>query len=137
MKLDKKKQLAARVLNVGKGRIIFDNMHLDEIKEAITKQDIRDLHKSGAIRIRDEKGTRKIEKRKTKKRAGKKKKKINRKKQEYVRITRKLRAYVFELKNQKKINSEQYKKLREKIKSRAFRSKAHLKEYLLEFLKIK
>lgn len=137
MKLDKKKQLAARVLKVGKRRIIFDNAHLNDIKEAITKQDIRDLHSSGVIKIREEKGKRKKRKRRTKKRAGKRKKNINRRKQEYVKITRKLRAYVLELKNQKKINVEEYKKLRNKIRARTFRSKSHLKEHLLESLGIK
>jgi len=41
MKLDKKKNLAKRVLNVGKERIIFVKERLSEIKEAITKQDIK------------------------------------------------------------------------------------------------
>ena len=47
MNLSKKKALAARTLNVGKARILFNVQRLGEIKEAITKQDIRDLHKEG------------------------------------------------------------------------------------------
>ena len=42
-KLDRRKDLASRVLGVGKRRIIFDSSRLSEIKEAITKQDIKDL----------------------------------------------------------------------------------------------
>ena len=40
MNLGKKKQLAARTLGVGKSRVHFVNENLNEIKEAITKQDI-------------------------------------------------------------------------------------------------
>ena len=43
MNLQKKKELAARTLTIGKDRIMFNTSRLDEIKEAITKQDIKDL----------------------------------------------------------------------------------------------
>ena len=59
MKLDKK-QLVARTFNVGIDRIVFNKERLAEIKEAITKQDIRDLTKDGAITIREIKGRRKV-----------------------------------------------------------------------------
>ena len=36
MNLESKKRLAAKALNVGAGRIKFDESRLDEIKEAIT-----------------------------------------------------------------------------------------------------
>ena len=130
MKLNKKKELAAKTLKVGKRRIILSEERLDEIKEAITKQDIKDLNKSGAIKIKEIKGRKKIKKRTTKRRAGKIKKKVNKRKQQYVKITRKLRAYIKELKNQGKIENEEYKDLRKKIRARDFKSKAQLKEYL-------
>jgi len=130
MKLDKKKQLAARVLKIGKGRVIFEEERADEIKEAITKQDIKDLHSQGIIKIKPVRGRKKIKKRKTKKRAGKIKKKVKKRKQEYVKITRKLRNYIKELKKQEKISREEHLELRKKIRARAFKSKAQLKEYL-------
>lgn len=132
MKLDKKKQLAARTLKVGKGRIIFDNSKFDEIKEAITRQDIRDLVSVGAIKIKEEKGRRKKKRRRTKRREGKIKKKIKRRKQKYVKLTRKLRDYIAKLKKQGKISKDQYYKIRKKIRAKDFRSKAHLKEYIKE-----
>jgi len=49
MNLGKKKLLAARTLKVGKARIFFVDSRKSEIKEAITKQDIRDLKQDGAI----------------------------------------------------------------------------------------
>jgi large subunit ribosomal protein L19e len=130
MKLDKKKELAAKTLKVGKGRICFSIENLAEIKEAITKQDIRDLAKQGIIKIKLVKGRKKIKKRKTKRGPGKIKKRIKRRKQEYVKITRKLRGYIKELTKQEKIEKEEYRELRKKIRARTFKSKAQLKEYL-------
>ncbi len=130
MKLDKKKQLAAKALNVGKGKIIFDEDRLDEIKEAITKQDIRDLEKAGAIRIRETKGRKKVRKRKTKRGAGRIKMNVKKRKETYAKITRKLRGYLKSLKENKKMEHEEYRDLRKKIRARYFKSKAQLKEYL-------
>ena len=76
MKLEKKKELASRTLNVGKGRIAFVSSRNKEIKEAITKQDIRDLVIDGAIVIKEVKGRKKIVGRKNKRRAGKIKKSV-------------------------------------------------------------
>ena len=55
MKLEKKKSLVVRTLGVGKARIVFNTQRLSEINEAITKQDIKDLHKSVAIIIIEKK----------------------------------------------------------------------------------
>src|SRR3990167_6861646 len=63
MKLDKKKNLAAKTLGVGRDRVIFNINRLDEIKEAITKQDIRDLFSNGAIAVRDIKGRKAVKRR--------------------------------------------------------------------------
>ena len=130
MNLSKKKQLASKVLKVGKKRIHFNNENLAEIKEAITKQDIKDLHKEGIIKIKPVKGRKRIKKRKTRRGPGKIKKKIRKRKQTYVKITRKLREYLKHLKKQRIISNELFLGLRKKIRMRDFRSKAHLKEYL-------
>lgn len=130
MNIGKKKLLAARTLRIGKERIVFVQSRLDEIKEAITKQDIRDLQKEGAIIIKGIKGRRKIKKKGKKRSAGNIKKKLNKRKQEYVRMTRKLRSYVAEMKKQGKLSKEDVSDIRKKIRNRIFRSKAHLKEYI-------
>lgn len=131
--LSNKKALAARTLNVGKKRIYFNSDNLTEIKEAITKQDIRDLYSEGAIRIKPIKGRKKIKGRKTKRGPGKIKRTINRRKQTYVKITRKLRSYLKELKRIEAIENTLYIELRKKIRMREFKSKAHLKEYLKDY----
>ncbi len=129
MNLNKKKSLAIRTLKVGKQRIVFLHSRLDEIKEAITKQDIRDLQKEGAILVKEIKGRKKVEKRNNRS-PGNIRKKVNKRKQEYVIMTRKLRKYVAEMKKQGKLSKEEVIDMRKKIRNKIFRSKAHLKEYM-------
>jgi large subunit ribosomal protein L19e len=129
MKINKR-DLAAKALKVGKERIVFVRARIEEIKEAITKQDIRDLAESGAIIIKPVKGRRKNVKRKNRRGPGKIKKKTNKRKNEYVTITRKLRNYVGELKKQGKLTPEEVKEIRKNIRNRAFKSKANLKLYV-------
>lgn len=135
MNLIKKKKLAQEVLGKGKKKIVFVNSRLDEIKEALTKQDIRDLQKEGAIIVKENKGRRKLTKRKNKRGPGKIKKNVNTRKQDYVIMTRKLRKYVAELKERKILTRDEVTDIRKKIRNRQFRSKAHLKEYISELKK--
>jgi len=130
MQLAKKRELAAKVLGVGKNRIVFVEERHNEIKEAISRQDIKDLHKSGAILTKEVKGRRTIVKRKNRRRVGKIKKKVNNRKAEYVIITRKLRAFVRGAFRMGKINAEEKREIRKQIRARKFKSKRQLKEYL-------
>lgn len=130
MKLDKKKRLAAKTLGVGQERVVFNRERLDEIKEIITKQDVRDLVASGAISIREIKGSRTVERRKTRRRTGSIRKKVKPGKRAYVLRTRKLRAYIAQLLKQGKVTKEQYLKLRKEIRASIFRNKSHMKEHM-------
>jgi len=130
MNLRNKKELASKVLGAGKNRIKFDSARLKEIKEAITKQDIKDLYKDGFIEVKPEKGRRKLKKRKLRRGPGKIKRKIYKRKKTYVKITRKLRAYLKELKKRGEISRQDYWDLRKKVKSKFFKNKLGLKEYL-------
>ena len=127
MNLRNKKELAARTFGIGKKRIVFIESRKDEIKDAITKQDMRDLVASGAIVIKQVKGRRIIE-RKRSRSTGNIRKIINKRKQEYVAITRKLRAYTKGIIS--KINKEELKKIRKKIRSREFKNKIDIKKYV-------
>ena len=129
MNIGKKKSLAIRTLKVGKERIVFLKPRLDEIKEAITKQDIRDLQKEGAIIVKGIKGRKKVKKI-NKRSTGNIRKKVNKRKKDYVIMTRKLRRYVAEMKKQGVLNKEEISDIRNKIRNRIFRSKAHLKNYI-------
>ncbi|MGD9275701.1 MAG: 50S ribosomal protein L19e [Candidatus Pacearchaeota archaeon] len=130
MNLASKKELAAKTLGVGKARITFIESRLSEIKEALTKQDIRDLATDGAIVIREVKGRKKVEKRKRRRGVGKVRRKVNTRKQDYVIMTRKLRGYVAELKKRGELAPEEVTEIRKRIRNKKFRSKAHLKEYI-------
>ncbi|MFH1307875.1 MAG: 50S ribosomal protein L19e [archaeon] len=130
MNLKKKKELSARVLNVGKDRIFLDSNRINEIKEAITAQDIRDLNKSGVIKIKEKKGRRVNKQTKPKKSPGKIRKKVKNRKQNYIKLTRKLRNYISELKKQGKLTKKEYVDLRKKIRAKQFKSKSHLKEVI-------
>ena len=128
MKLENKKKLAARALGINKSRILFNTERLAEIKEAITKQDIKDLVKDKAISIKSIKGRKKITRRKTRRRAGSIKKAHKKTKQDYIKITRKLRKYLSNLRTRDMVSKEDFTSLRKQIKTSAFKSFAHLKE---------
>lgn len=129
MNLEKKKILASKVFGVGKSRIMFVEPRLDEIKEAITRQDIRDLQKDGAIIIKNIKGRRSKKTGKSRS-VGNVRKKINKRKRNYVLLTRRLREYTAQLKNQGKFSKEEVAEIRKKIRNKHFRSKGHLKEHI-------
>lgn len=128
MKLERKRSLAARSLNMGKGRIVFNTERLSEIKEAITKQDFKDLKESGAIIIKEKKGRRKIKKTKSRRRAGSVKKKVKTRKKDYATLTKKLRAHLANSKARGKLSSEEVTQLRKEIRAKDFRSLSHMKE---------
>lgn len=132
MKLETKKDLVARALKVGRNRIIFNTARLSELKEAITRQDIKDLKDSGAIRIKEVNGRKTKKKRRTRRRAGSIKKKVNKSKKEYVTLTRKLRSYLSHLKKTKQIAQEKYLEIRKEIRAKSFRSLAHMKERIAQ-----
>ena len=132
MNLEKKKSLAARTLNIGRDRIIFNAYRLEEIKEAITKQDIKDLISSGAILIKEIKGRKKLVKRATRKRSGSKRKSIKKGKRGYIIITRKLRNYLYSLKKKQALSNSNFYILRKEIRARSFDSLAELKERIGE-----
>ena len=130
MNLAKKKSLAAKSLEVGKGRISFVKERLEEIKEALTKQDIKDLHKGGAIKIKEIKGRQKVVKRKGSRSAGKVRKNVNVRKKNYVIMVRKQRGYLKNLKDREEISKDDFKEIRKKIRNKKFKSKAHLREHV-------
>lgn len=114
------------------GRIKFSEANLPEIKEAITRQDIVDLYKAGAILIREVHGRRTKIKRKRIRKTGKVKKKVKQDKRNYIIMTRKLRTYSKFLLKTNKIDSEKNQKIRKMIRAKKFKSKRHLNEMIGE-----
>lgn len=135
MNLRKKKELAARALNISRDRIVFNTSRLEEIKTAITKQDMKDLLNSSAIFIKEIGGRKKVVKRNTRRKGGSIRKKHRKRKREYMIITRKLRAYLSTLKKRGLIQKEEFLKLRKEIRASDFKSLAQLKEKISEVKK--
>lgn len=143
MNLKNKKRIAAQVLKSGLKRVWFNPDKLSEIKEAITKEDIRNLIREGTIRIKQKKGISRFRVRKTlvQKRKGRRQGPGTRKgkatarlsrKQDWMNRVRKQRALLKILKDKKVLSSKEYSDLRLKVKGGFFRSKRHLKLYLEE-----
>jgi large subunit ribosomal protein L19e len=130
MNLRSKKQLAATTFGVGKGRIAFVNERMEEIKEAITKQDMRNLQKDGAIIIKEIKGRGKNIPKKRKRGIGKVRRRVNTRKKDYVILTRKLRKFIAEKKKKGELTIKEVKEIRKKIRNKMYKSKAHLKDNL-------
>jgi ribosomal protein L19E len=130
MNLSKKKALAAKTFKVGKERIVFLASRINDIKEAITKNDFRDLNAEGAIIVKEVSGRRKNLKKKANRSTGNIRKKVKTRKQDYVIMTRKLRRYTKEMEKQGQINREERLEIRKKIRNKAFKSQAHLKDYI-------
>ena len=143
MKLDNQKKLAAQVLKCSKKRVKLDVDRLEDIKEAITKIDIKGLIKDKAISKINIKGVsrgrarkRLIQKRKGKQKgSGSKKGSRNARlprKREWMNKVRAQRNFLKLLKDNKIIDEKLYRSLYLKSKRGFFRSKRHIKLYLEE-----
>jgi large subunit ribosomal protein L19e len=143
MNLKTQKRIAAKLLKVGQNRVWFDEDRLDEIKEAITKVDIRSLIRNKAIQAKPKIGissyrSKKRIKQKRKGRQkgeGKKKGKSGarlRRKRYWINHVRNQRDLLKTLKDKKLISSKDYRMIYLKIKGGFFRSRRHLKLYLEE-----
>ena len=148
MELKVQKRIAADVLKCSKNRVVFDSDRLSDIKEAITKVDIRSLVNEGAIKVRPIKGTSRIKARKRAlqrskgrqkgfgKRKGKKGARLT-KKRAWINKVRVQREFVKELREKELITTNAYQQLYLKIKGGFFRSKRHIKLYIDEHKLVK
>ncbi|MCD6483033.1 MAG: 50S ribosomal protein L19e [Candidatus Aenigmarchaeota archaeon] len=123
------KKMAADVLKVGITKVWFDPEHIKEIREAITKADIRRLIKKGYIDTKEDflRWTWK-ERNKGKVRKGGKYAVVSRKERWVTRI-RALRRLLRELRDKEYITNESYRRLYRLAKGGMFRSRAHLLKY--------
>lgn len=138
------KKLASRIFGVGKKRIKLSPDSFEEIKEAITRADIKSLVKNGAI---DKLPVRGISKGRTKhtikqKRKGRKAGKGSFKgrrtsrlprKREWINKVRSQRDYLKELKNKNLLSISNYRLLRKKVKGGFFRSVRHIRLFVEEY----
>lgn len=143
MKLKIQKKLAADVLDCSEKRVKFDTERLDEIKESITKADIKSLIKDSAIYSIPKKGVsrgkaRKIQIQKSKgkrrgfgSRKGKKTARLS-KKESWMAKIRTQRVLLKSLKDNEVVSKTVYRQLYKKSRGGFFRNKRHIKLYIEE-----
>ena len=143
MMLNVQKRLASGILGCSPKRVVFDTERLSDIKEAITKSDLRALIEQGAIRKLPTRGISRARIRfsKAQKRKGKRKGHGSRKgaagartvrKTAWVNRVRLQRRYLFGLRERKVVDAAQFFEIYRKIKGGFFRSKRHMELYLTE-----
>jgi len=148
MHLKVQKQIAAKLLKCSTKRIRVDASRLEEIKESITKRDIKGLIKDKALQRKPILGTsrgraRKIQKQKSKgkrKGPGSKKGKKNAnlsKKDRWIKKIRAQRTLIKDLRDSKKIATQTYSDLYRKSKGGFFRSRRHIMIYVKDHNLIK
>ena len=142
--LKAKKRLASRVTGVGVHRIKFDSDHLDDIADAITRQNIRSLITANTIQIKSFTGTSRgraqAKKDQKKKRGtgqgskqGRKGARVG-KKEVYVAKVRSLRRLLKIAKDRKDITNPEFWVLYKKVGGNTVRNKAHLRLLMEEII---
>jgi len=143
MKLKLQHRMASSLFGVGKKRIWIDSSKLNDVKEAITKRDIRGLIKTGVIKILPKRGisSSRINKTRSQKRKGRQKNIGSRKGSFGARIDKK-RLWIIKIRNQKSflkdlrnknlISKKNYRMLYKKAKGGFFRSQRHIKLFIEE-----
>ena len=141
--LSLQKRLAAEILGVGESRIWIDPNRIEDVADAITREEIRGLIKDGVIQVKPVHGNsrerwrkRHLQRKKGRRRGyGKRKgKKTARKdkKEEWMNRIRKIRRFLRYLRDNGIIDRKTYRRLYMLAKGGTFHSLASLKHYMKE-----
>ncbi len=132
MNLEKKKEIVARALGVGKGRVKFKPDAIPDIEAEVTKEGFKALVNAGSIVIEKPRGQTHREKVKRHSPGNRKGKRGARagKKDKWVRQVRALRRYLRSVKSS--VQKEKYWEAYRKIKGGEIKTIARLKEFLGE-----
>ncbi|MEK6916839.1 MAG: 50S ribosomal protein L19e [Nanoarchaeota archaeon] len=148
MKSTIQKKLAAKIAKRSPKKIVLDETRREEIKEAITRADIRSLMKDGAIKVKQDKGVSRVRARKqqSQKSKGRRKGQGSRTgsanarysgKKKWMAKIRLQRTFLKELREKSMLAPEIFKTLYRKAKGGFFRSKRHIKLYITEHKLVK
>jgi large subunit ribosomal protein L19e len=143
VELKVQKRLAADIAGCSPKRISFDTSRLSDIKEAITKADIRGLIRDGAILVRPARGvSRHRARERQEKRSngqmrgfGSRKGKATARlphKEAWMTKIRNQRAFLQEIRERKLIDNKDFRMLYLRAKSGFFRSRRHIKLFMEE-----
>ncbi|MEM0134833.1 MAG: 50S ribosomal protein L19e [Thermoplasmatales archaeon] len=141
--LSPQKRMAASILKAGKSRIWMDTKSIDDIAEAVTRDDIRKLIKRNVIQKRTAKGNSRARFKiaKAQRNKGRRKGQGSRKgtknardprKRKWVRSIRSMRNALKEMRDSGKITPTDYRVFYKKIKGGALRSKNALLLHMRE-----
>jgi len=131
--LKSQKRMAAYILKVGTNKVYFDPDRLQDIKEAVTKQDIQSLIQDKAIKKKPIIGNKhrahhkKLERKKRgrRKRVGKVRKLTENRKKDYMARIRKIRKYLKATKS--RIGKEEYARIKRLLRSGQIKNVKELK----------
>ncbi len=139
-----KKRLVSRIVGVGVHRVRFDNDHLDDIADAITRDNIRSLITANTITftriVGTSRGRAKVRKKQRQKRGrgqgSKKGRKGARegKKELHIRKVRALRYRLKVYKDRKEITNKQFWELYKMVGGNTIRNVAHLRSLIDEIV---
>ncbi len=142
--LKAKKRLASRITGVGVHRIKFDVDHLDDVADAITRENIRSLITANTIKIKSIVGTSRgrahTKKSQKNKRGTTQGSKQGRKgarvgtKEIYVAKVRSLRRLLKIAKDRKDLTNPEFWTLYKKVGGNTIRNKAHLRTLMEEII---
>jgi len=140
--LKTKRRLVSRILGVGANRVRFDSEHLDDVADAITRDNIRSLVTANVIEVKPIKGTsrgrsyfKKFQRHKRGTKQGSKKGKRGArvgKKEVYVRKMRSMRHQLKVSKYRKEITNKDYWNLYRQVTGNQIRNLAHLRSLIEE-----
>jgi large subunit ribosomal protein L19e len=142
--LKAKKRLVSRITGVGVHRIRFDVDHLDDVADAITRENIRSLITANTIKIKSIVGTsrgrahtKKAQKNKRGttqgSKQGRKGARVG-KKEVYVAKVRSLRRLLKIAKDRKDLTNPEFWTLYKKVGGNTIRNKAHLRTLMEEII---
>jgi large subunit ribosomal protein L19e len=131
--LKSQKRMAAYILKVGINKVYFDPDRLQDIKEAVTKQDIESLIQDKAIKKKPVIGNKKRahnkklerKKRGRRKKTGKVRKLNENRKEDYMARIRKIRRYLKAVKN--RIGKEEYARIKRLLRGGQIKNIKELK----------
>jgi len=135
MRLNVQKRLAASVLRTSRKKIRLDTERMDDIKESITKADIKALISEKAIVARPKRGISRARVSRKKRGPGSRKGKEGARsprKKAWVNHVRLQRKMLRELKDREMLSKDAFRELYLKSKGGFFRSKRHLRLYIQE-----
>lgn len=141
MNLKNQRRMAADLMKVGQNRVKFNPERMEEVSEALTREDVRYLISSGAITKKPVKGNSRgrIKARQKQKKKGKQRGQGSRKgsvktrvggKRAWITKIRAIRDELRKIREENEIEDGQYRALYLKAKGNLFHSRRHLREYV-------